>query len=111
MSYCGHDKALTVNVEAVVDVIVYEFFPPLIPELVEEVVHVLLAVHGYHDSVKVLFRQNSGDLFFSRLNLNVDELLPLLKGLVELGVKAPGCDEQKYSTEVKYVIPVDALQK
>ena len=59
MSYRGRHKALTVHVEAMVDVIVHEFFSPLIPELVEEMVHVLPATHGYYDRVQVLLRQNS----------------------------------------------------
>ena len=94
-----------------VDIIVHKFFSPLIPELVEEMVHVLLAAHSYYDRVQVFLRQNPGDLLFFRFDLDVDELLPRLKGLVELGVKAPGRDQQQYTAEVKYVVPVDSLQK
>ena len=80
---------------------------PLVPELVKEVVHVLLAVDSDDDAVQVLLRAHPGDHLLLRSDLDVDELLPLLQSLVELGVEAPRCHEKQHTAEVKYVFPGD----
>jgi len=105
---CGY-KTLARHEETMVGLMLPVLLSLLVPKLVEEVVHVLLAVHGDDDSVQVLLRLNPCDLLFLRSGLDVDELLPLLQSLVELGVEAPGCYEKQDSAEMNYVVPVHTL--
>ena len=54
------------------------FFSRLVPELVEELVIVLLSQRCLDDSVQVLLRLNPLDLLVVRAHLNVDELFARL---------------------------------